>query len=234
MIAISKPPPRPVLLSNDRPTDAMRAYLLAIYDLASRQEPVIGARLAAWLNVTPPTVTAIVQRMEERGYITRGARNMLALTGLGYALAEEIIVRHHLLECFLARVLTIPWRLLHLEAMRLEPTLSPTLEKRIAALAGEVTTCPHGNPIPGRPVDLRPVIRLDRINANQDVTLSRIAEEAEQDEGLLAMFESHNLLPGRRFTVTGHARAGDALLRCGSQTLMLAPSVTRQIWVVQV
>ncbi len=45
----------------------MREYLEVIYYLAMRREPVISARLAEWMHVTPPTVTNIVQRMEEQG-----------------------------------------------------------------------------------------------------------------------------------------------------------------------
>src|SRR6266508_4648024 len=56
------------------PTEKMREYLEVIYYLSARNEPVIGARLAEWMNVTPPTVTNIVQRMEEQGYITRDGR----------------------------------------------------------------------------------------------------------------------------------------------------------------
>ena len=87
------------------PTDKMREYLEVIYYLAARREPVIGARLAEWLDVTPPTVTNIVQRLEEQGYISRDGRGEISLTEGGFTLAEAMVKRHRVLERFLVDVM---------------------------------------------------------------------------------------------------------------------------------
>ena len=76
------------------PTEKMREYLEVIYYLSARREPVIGARLAEWMRVTPPTVTNIVQRMEEQGYIARDGRGEIRLTDEGFTLAEAMVKRH--------------------------------------------------------------------------------------------------------------------------------------------
>ena len=76
------------------PTEKMREYLEVIYYLSARNEPVIGARLAEWMRVTPPTVTDIVQRMEKQGYIARDGRGEISLTDEGFTLAEAMVKRH--------------------------------------------------------------------------------------------------------------------------------------------
>src|SRR6266487_5248118 len=146
----------------DGPTDKMREYLEVIYYLAARREPVIGARRAEWMNVTPPTVSDIVGRMERAGYSTRDERGEISLTDEGFTLAEAMVKRHRVLERFLVDVMGVPWHMIHEEAVRLEHNLSPLMEERIAALVGHSTTCPHGNPIPGSGVGYSGNVRLDR------------------------------------------------------------------------
>ncbi|HMP43174.1 MAG TPA: MarR family transcriptional regulator, partial [Roseiflexaceae bacterium] len=68
---------------DDGPTEKMREYLEVIYSLAVRNEPVISARLADWMHVTPPTVTNIVARMLDQGYISRDTRGEISLTDAG-------------------------------------------------------------------------------------------------------------------------------------------------------
>src|SRR6266849_4554898 len=53
-------------------------YLKAIAEAEAEGQPVIGARLAHWLSVTPPAVTFAVKRLTKDGLVTRGkieARN---------------------------------------------------------------------------------------------------------------------------------------------------------------
>src|SRR5215207_1604147 len=183
------------------PTEKMREYLEVIYYLAARGEPVIGARLAEWMNVTPPTVTNIVKRMEDQGYITRDGRGDISLTEGGFTLAEAMVKRHRVLERFLVDVMGVPCHMIHEEAVRLEHNLSPLMEERIEALVGKSTTCPHGNPIPGNADGYSGNVRLDRADASTGFVLRRIVEEAEEDSNLMRYLQSNGLTPGARFDV---------------------------------
>jgi len=48
-------------------TASVQDYLAAIYDLAGSGKPVIAARLAKHIKVSPPAVTEAVQRWPGRG-----------------------------------------------------------------------------------------------------------------------------------------------------------------------
>jgi DtxR family Mn-dependent transcriptional regulator len=208
----------------------MREYLEVIYYLSARREPVIGARLAEWMRVTPPTVTNIVQRMEEQNYITRDGRGEIRLTEEGFTLAEAMVKRHRVLERFLVDIMGVPWHLIHEEAVRLEHALSPVLEARIEALVGQSTTCPHGNPIPGSGSGYPGDTRLDQAPVGGMFTLQRIVEEAEEDSDLMRYLQSNGLTPGARFEVADNSPSYGVTLRRNGQTITLSSQIAAQLW----
>ena len=212
------------------PTEKMREYLEVIYYLSARQEPVIGARLAEWMKVTPPTVTDIVQRMEKQGYIARDGRGEIHLTDEGFTLGEAMVKRHRVLERFLVDVMGIPWHMIHEEAVRLEHNLSPLMEQRIEALVGRSTTCPHGNPIPGSGAGYSGDVRLDRAVAGTSLTLRRIVEEAEEDSELMRYLQHNGLVPGARFEVADQSPSYGVTLRRDGQTITLSPQIAGVLW----
>src|SRR5438270_9059218 len=110
---------------------------------------VIAARLAERLNVSPPTVTATLQRMERDGLIEHGPRKEILFTDRGRQAAENIVRRHALTERLLTDLLKMPWHESHEEAHGVEHMLTPKIEARLLQALGNPTTCPHGNPIPG-------------------------------------------------------------------------------------
>lgn len=217
--------------TEDGPTEKEREYLEVIYYLASRNEPVIAARLARWMGVQPPTVAHVLKhQLEKKGYITRNGRGEITLTSGGFTLAEAVVRRHRILERFLVDVMGIPWHLIHEEAVRLEHALSPTLEARIEALVGRATTCPHGNPIPGMG-DIYPGdVRLDAAQAGAVFTLRRIIEEAEEDSALMRYLQTNGLVPGARFTVTDASSAYGVTLQTEEQSITLSPEIAEVLW----
>lgn len=212
------------------PTDKMREYLEVIYYLAARREPVIGARLAEWMHVTAPTVTNIVKRMEERGYITRDGRGEISLTDEGFTLAEAVVKRHRVLERFLVDVMGIPWHMIHEEAVRLEPALSPAMEARIEALVGHSTTCPHGNPIPGSGAVYQGDVRLHDATTGRGFTLRRIVEEAEEDTDLMRYLQENGVVPGASFEIVSNSPAYGIALRHDDRTITVSPEIAAQLW----
>src|SRR5918998_591944 len=131
------------------PTSVVEDYLQVLHYMTRDGVPVIAARLAERLGVTPPTVTATLQRMERDGLIQHGARKEILFTQKGKQLAEDIVRRHALAERLLTDLLKMPWHESHEEAHGVEHAMTPKLEARLLQALGNPTTCPHGNPIPG-------------------------------------------------------------------------------------
>ncbi len=212
------------------PTEKMREYLEVIYYLAARGEPVISARLAEWMHVTPPTVADMVSRMEDRGYIMRDGRGEISLTDEGFRLAEAMVRRHRILERFLVDVMGLQWHEIHEEAVRLEHALSPRLEERIEELVGDAATCPHGNPIPGRCASYTGSMRLDQVAPGGVFTLRRISEEAEEDTVLIRYLQNSHLVPGERFAIVDCSPVYGVTLQRDDRQITLSPQIAAYLW----
>ena len=215
------------------PTTSAEDYLEAIYDLAGSGRPVIGARLARHLSVSPPTVTEALQRLARAGYLRLGPGKEIVLSRRGRAVAEAIARRHRLLERWLTDVLGLDWTEAHDEAHRLEHALSPRVEERLAQALGWPRTCPHGNPIPGLagPVRTRP-FPLDQARRGATVVVERITEEAEADRKLLEHLWHNEVRPGTRLTIREVAPwAGTVTADADGQTVVLGLPAASKIWV---
>jgi DtxR family Mn-dependent transcriptional regulator len=216
--------------SEHEPTEKMREYLEVIYYLASRNEPVISARLAEWMHVTAPTVATMVKEMEKRGFIVRDSRNEIRLTTEGFRLAEAMVRRHRILERFLVDVMGLPWHQIHEEAVRLEHALSPTMEARIEALVGQSLTCPHGNPIPGNSTIFPGTRSIASVAAGSRFEILRIVEEAEENSDLIRYLQSNSLIPGMIFEVVDQSTSFGTVLRRDGQTLTITPQIAEMLW----
>src|SRR5680860_881598 len=53
------------------PTQAVEEYLESIYKMEKRGLPVIGARLAEEIGVSPPTVAEMLTRLCSKGYVDK-------------------------------------------------------------------------------------------------------------------------------------------------------------------
>jgi DtxR family Mn-dependent transcriptional regulator len=214
-------------------TASIEDYLEAIYDLGGSGGPVIGARLARHMKVSPPAVTEALQRMARAGHVRVGPGKQILLTRRGRALAEAMARRHRLLERWLTDVLGLDWIDAHEEAHRLEHALSPRVEDRLAVALGMPSTCPHGNPIPGMAGPLaRHPFPLDRAAPGSTVTVERITEEAEADRKLLEYLWRHGVRPGTRLTIQEVAPwAGTITTVSDGQTIVLGLAAAGKIWV---
>ena len=122
-------------MRDERPTPTIEDYLGVIYTLERDGEPVIGARLAEWLEVSPPTVTATVKRMIRDGWVVMSDTKEIHLTTTGRQAARSLLRRHMLTELLLARMLDVPWSQVHQEADAMEHTISPETVERLEAKA---------------------------------------------------------------------------------------------------
>ncbi|NJK79160.1 MAG: metal-dependent transcriptional regulator [Chloroflexaceae bacterium] len=224
-IAVKRENPRRRRTVQEGPTSKEREYLEVIYYLSMRDEPVISAQLARWMGVQPPTVTHAVGQLEQKSYILRKERGEIVLTEAGRVLAEDVVRRHCLLECFLLDVMGMPWHMLHEEAVRLEHALSPTMERYVIALVGQATTCPHGNPIPGTPADRTELVSLESGKPGMQFTIRRILEEAEEDSDLLQYLAANELIPGNRFFITDSLSTYGITLRGCNHDITISPEI---------
>src|ERR671935_1116566 len=83
------------------PSEVIARYLEAIFYIRAEGEVVRSARLADWLGVSRPTVTAALRRMSRDGMERLTPRKDIELTGRGDAEAASIVRRHRIVERWL-------------------------------------------------------------------------------------------------------------------------------------
>jgi DtxR family transcriptional regulator, iron-dependent repressor len=190
--------------SGPQPTDAAADYLMTIRYMQGEGHPVIAARLAERLRVSPATVSEMVTRLTREGLLTvDDASRQLGLTDAGRATAERTFRRHALAEWLLTEVIGLGWAEADEEAHHLQHSLSERVTDRIDDLLGNPPTCPHGNPIPrdGRTPERPAGMPLSEAAAGDEVTILRVTEEAEEDARLLTFLQEHEVRPGSVLSV---------------------------------
>jgi len=199
-------------------TEAVEEYVEAIYKM-SLEGPVIAARLAEHMHVSPPTVADMLRRLSDKGLVRTSRRNGVKLTKKGLETAESLVRRHRLWERFLTDVLGLNWDEVHEEACKLEHAMSSQVEEKLALILGNPETCPHGYPIPGtrgakrREKEGKP---LSSLCVGEEAVIERVAEE---DSKLLQYLASLGLLPEAKVAVKEIAPfKGPMLVKvCGAQ-----------------
>lgn len=208
----------------------LEEYLEAICELEEEGIPVIQARLAERLEYTPASVSEMIHRLRDEGFIDITGRS-ITLTTPGRERAESVVRKHRLAERLLTDVIGLPWSQSHLEACRWEHVISDQVEERLVALLGNPTTCPHGNPIPGTPVSTMVVKPLSECEVGTTATVTRVTERIEIDTDSLAYLDAANLRPGADANVTAKAPDGTLTIEVNGVPVSLGASLTSQIFV---
>jgi len=207
-------------------------YLEAVHSLKEEGTPVIQARLAERLGRSAPSVSEMLDRLADEGYVRREGRTV-ELTPKGSALAAKVVRRHRLAERLLVDVIGLEWHKVHEEAGRWEHVISDDVEARLVILLGDPATCPHGNPIPGSASaasaeDQRP---LADMTPGTRVRLERISEDVEIDMGSLVYLDEHGFTPGATALVTSRGPDGTLVLEVGASTVAFGSELSRRLYV---
>jgi DtxR family Mn-dependent transcriptional regulator len=209
-------------------------YLETMLGLAEEGVPVIQARIAERLGRSAPSVSEMLDRLIEDGYVTREGRR-LSLTDSGRALAEKVVRKHRLAERLLVDVIGLEWHKVHREAGRWEHVISDDVEARLVELLGDPATCPHGNPIPGShsaapSVATRP---LAEVGVGERVRLLRISEEVELNLGSLTLLDGGGFIPGAVARVGGRDTEGtvEVTVEGGDEKLRVSRDLSGRLFV---
>jgi DtxR family Mn-dependent transcriptional regulator len=179
----------------DQPSQAVQDYLKAIHALDGADRQVSPVAIAARLGVRAPSVTGMLKRLAEAGWIDYEPGTGARLSAAGVAEARRVIRRHRLVELFLTRVLGLDWSEVDAEAEALEHAISPRLEQAIAAHLGEPLEDPHGHPIPTREgtIEQRALRTLDTFDAGQRVVVREARDDSPER---LRHWRTLGLVPG--------------------------------------
>jgi DtxR family transcriptional regulator, Mn-dependent transcriptional regulator len=180
-------------------TEAVEDCLRTIFKLAGRNLPVTTSALAESLGVAPPTVSAMLKRLEAGELVTRAAPPEIRLTAHGER--DEV----------------------HAEADVLEHAISDRLEDRIDSVLGHPTHDPHGDPIPprnGRHVESW-AAPLGDVAAGSRFRVQRVADD---DSLALRYLAERGIKPGAVLEVMSREPFGGPVwVKVGAERHALGP-----------
>ncbi len=230
------PPPAPVTSEQAAPYEspewhpAFEEYCETIFELAEDDLEVIQARIADRLGVSRPAVSEMIRRMQAEGLVEEG-RGTIELTAAGHSLAETVVRRHRIAECFLTDILGLSWADAHQEAGKWEHIISPDVERAMLRVLEDPTTCPHGNPIPGSGYRAPDMVALETLTVGREFTVQRIPEELEFQPGMLDFLEEAQVTPGSVGTVLARSPDGTITLNIEGSPVGLSDYATSRILV---
>ncbi len=211
---------------SEQPSQAVQDYLKIIHRLGGSDQVVFPVDIAAALQVKPPSVTGMLKRLAEAGWISYKQKSGARLTPSGLSEALRVIRRHRLVELFLTQVLKLDWSEVDAEAEALEHAISPRLEQALADYLGEPVEDPHGHPIPSRTLELRQR-DLGRLSEYRDGQTVVIREAQDDNPARLRHWQELGLTPGATVHILHYqplddlfeVEVGGRLIRLGSEGL---------------
>ncbi len=198
-------PPHPEL------SHAVQDYAKAVYSLEQRGGCAVTTNaLAARLNVTPGSASAMVKKLAALGLVSHAPYKGVTLTDQGRRVALQVLRHHRLLERYLAEELGVPWDRVHEEAEVLEHVLSQELEERIAAKLGHPSLDPHGDPIPTQAGEVEEGVTcaLSDLEPGQRGRLARVSDS---NPDMLRYLADREIRPGTEIEVRAREPFGGAL-----------------------
>ena len=174
-------------------------YLKAIWAIAG-EGTASTKEVSGHLSVAPASVSNMLRRLQEMGFVEYERYRGASLTGLGQEEALRLVRRHRLIETFLMERLGYSWQDVHDEAERLEHAVSDRFTERLAKVLGDPDQDPHGQPIPTAEGVLKPdgSFSLAEAETGERVRISRVSDG---DASMLDHLGERGLVPGRSLTV---------------------------------
>lgn len=214
----------------------MEDYLKAVYELKEMEgAPVSTSSVAEYMEVTPPTVTSMMEKLEARELVDREKYSGVELTTKGETVALEVLRHHRLIETYLAEQLDYDWAEVHDEADRLEHHISEEFERRVAAALDDPSVDPHGDPIPTDsldPLEESDGGRLGEYAEGASVVVERVRDRNAAE---LDYLKDAGLTPGTQLTVTEVAPIGMVTVRlAGDATVSVPDDIAQSIHVTPV
>ncbi len=164
------------------PTRSAEDYLKHIFHLSSSENKANTGSLAALLNISPASVSEMVNKLSAEGWITNEPYHGFKLTKKGQKVAVNLVRKHRLIEVFLQQHLKYRWDEVHAEAEKLEHAISDNFIDKLEEYLGFPEFDPHGDPIPDKNghIDLADNFPLSDAEEGNNYTVSQVSDNFDE------------------------------------------------------
>ncbi|WP_407413431.1 metal-dependent transcriptional regulator [Methanobrevibacter sp.] len=186
-------------MSEDKISENIEEYLEVLYRNGSNGEQVSTTKLSKDLGIAPGSVTQMLKKLENLGYINYTPYKGAILTDEGMKIAQKITRKHRILEKFLMDVLKIKEENIHEQACEMEHTLSDEAERALCTMLHNPDLCPEDNVIPACDFDFDSCKQcysqkdFDQV-INRKFNLLSVSELTSDSEGTVSFIRGNDEL----------------------------------------
>lgn len=131
-------------------TSGKEDYLKAIYLISESHDIVTNKELSQTLQVSPPSVSEMITKLQKQGYVDYTAYRGSKMTRKGRREAGRLLRYHALWEVFLVDYLHFSWSEAHELAEGLEHQTNDILSENWTPSSSTPPTAPTATPSPAR------------------------------------------------------------------------------------
>ncbi len=212
-------------------TDRFEEYLETIlYLIRKNQGPAKTKQISEELNVSPPSVTEMIKKLNSSGLVEYTPYQGVELTEKGTDQAVRIKRKHQVLETFLADVLDFDRKEAHKEACELEHAVSDAVLERLYEFLGSPEYCPDGNPINIDKNNIRreeKFIPLDEMEEGSSGKVARVTLPRETKERLTSL----GILTGEDIEVKRKQKQGCISVIAVGSEIALGRDIAKKIFI---
>ena len=151
--------------------DVTEQYLKIIYKLTEDGGAAKTTDIASEMDITPASVTEMLHKLDEHGYIKHEPYKGAVLRSKGVKIAKKVVRKHRLLERFLSDFVGIRGASTHEQACKMEHALTDEAEHNLCQMMHHPQECPDGKKIPKCDKSLT----CEKCTSN-DIPLSEVGE----------------------------------------------------------
>ena len=129
-------------------SENIQEYLEVLYKEGMDRNHVSTTTISKNLGIAPGSVTQMLKKLDDLGYIKYVPYKGAILTDEGFKEAEKITRKHRILERFLKDVLKIKDENIHEQACEMEHSLSDEAERALCHMLEHPDICPDNHLIP--------------------------------------------------------------------------------------
>jgi DtxR family Mn-dependent transcriptional regulator len=213
-------------------SDNREDYLISILRLSDGDKNVKTTELAAFMNVSPASVTEMTKTLAADGLVVYERYKGIRLSEKGLVVASQIRKKHHVLEHLLVDCLGMDRDEAHDEAHKMEHTISDGTSIRICNMVGNPVDddCKYcSDPCKRYSNGSTNIIQLNKIPKNKGGPISYIkADDAETIKKL----NSIGFVPGREVVIESILMdGGDRIVKIGDNMVALSYDLASAVYV---
>tara|TARA_R110002051_G_scaffold117009_4_gene190643 strand:- start:14704 stop:15384 length:681 start_codon:yes stop_codon:yes gene_type:complete len=213
-------------------THSEEDYLKAIYHLGDMESDTVSTNaIAEQMDTKPSSVTDMIRKLSEKGYVSYKKYQGVSLTDMGIEKALSVVRKHRLWEVFLVDKLDFSWDEVHEIAEQLEHIKSEKLIDRLDKHLEFPKFDPHGDPIPSKSGILAKTAKklLNEVAINKTGICVGVKDSSAP---FLKFLDKHGIALGDKITVLDKEDFDESLqIKINKKTILISHQIASNLYV---